>query len=231
MLKDLIRRKFPILVLSPDSYQRHRLASSILVREGCDTILDVGGGTNRFFRVFLPKKKSLTLDKEGGDVIGDGTRLPFDKNRFDAVTCLETLQYVKKSDRKKFVNELMRVARKCVIISIPIDDPLIRSYEAECNSFHKELFGEGNRWLDAHKKLGLPDEKEINDILKGHEVERYSICNLKRWKKVLKFGLVLTRLRLTFALSAINAIYISLYGLDCQDPTYTKMFLIREVSS
>lgn len=227
-IREFIRKRLPILTMSPDCYQRYKFVSRLLTEEGCETILDVGGSKERFFKRFLPNKKSLTLDKEGGDIIGDGTKIPFSKKSFDAVTSLETLQYVKKSDRDKFIKELIRVAKRCVIITMPIDGPAVRSAELECNNLYKTFFGRGNRWLEEHIKSGLPTVEDVS-ILNGYNVEKYSICNLKRWKSMFKLGLVMQKFHLSIFLPIVNLFYITLYGFDKQEPTYIKVFFIKGV--
>jgi len=229
-IRDFVRRKLTIFSMSPDCYQRYKFVSDILLKEGCETVLDVGGGSWRFFKRFLPNTKSLTVDIEGGNIIGSGTSLPFEKNSFDAVTALETLEHVEKKDRKKFIQELIRVAKKCVIISVPLDDPILRLAEWEYNLLHRSMFGKGNRWLEEHAENGLPTRREMYVFLNGYSVETYSICNLSRWKKMLMLGIVLQKVRLWFFLPLINFIYIMLYGPDSEEPTYTKIFFVKDVN-
>jgi SAM-dependent methyltransferase len=47
--------------------------------------------------------------------------LPFVDGEFDVVTCSETLEHV--TDPKKAIDELLRVAKKAVIITVPVEDP------------------------------------------------------------------------------------------------------------
>lgn len=230
MIRNLIRKRLTVLTMSFDSYMRYKLVSEILAKEDCNTILDVGGGGGKFFRRFLPHKESLTLDKEDGDIIGDGTNLPFPKNHFDAVTSLETLQYVEKKKRKKFISELIRVAKNCVVITLPLDGRELQSAERRCNGMYRSMFGKGNRWLDQHAKNGLPSMKEMGKILSGREVKMHQICNLSRWEKLVKINFILQKIHLSVLSSVINAIYIALYGMDMKEPTYTKIFFVKGVN-
>lgn len=222
------RRRLTILSMSPDSYQRHKFASGILAKEGCRTLLDVGGGDWRFFRRFLPGVESTTLDTVGGDITYDGKRIPFRDGSFDAVTAMETIQYVDDADKKRFVGELLRVAKKYVIFSTPVDEPALKAAETECNDTYKRIFGHGNEWLDKHIKNGRPNMIYMKKLLKGRDYEVHGICNLGRWKKMFKLGLVFQRLNLLLVSAVINALYVALYGADRVEPTYLKVFFIRK---
>lgn len=224
-----IRKKFPIFTISSEGYQRYKFVSNLLVREECFSILDVGGGKEGFFQRFLPDRKSLTLDPEGGDVVGDGRHLPFGKDTFDAVTALETMEYIEKKDRKKFIEGMVKVAKKCVILTFPIENEDIRSAEIRCNNFYRMLFGEENRWLKIHIKDGLPTKKEVESLLKGKKAEIYPICNLKKWEKMLKLNLLLLRLRLNILIPIADTIFIAFNGLGREEPTYSNVFLIKKV--
>lgn len=54
-------------------------------------------------------------------VPGDIHKLPFNNEEFDIVLCSETLEHV--TDIKRAVNELLRVAKSAVVITVPHDSP------------------------------------------------------------------------------------------------------------
>ena len=53
--------------------------------------------------------------------MADGSGLPFKDNEFDVVLCTETLEHI--PDLPKSLSELIRVARKAVVITVPHESP------------------------------------------------------------------------------------------------------------
>lgn len=226
-IRAFVRRHIPVLTVSPDCYQRYKFISAMMRKEGCKTVLDVGGGEGRFFRRFLPEAESFTIDPEGGDVIGNAKSLPFNDRSFDAVTCIETLQYINKADYRKVLSEFMRVARKVIILSFPTDRSDVVAAERECNEEYKRLFGGGNRWLGEHIKRGLPNIEKMKELLPGNVVGVYPICNLKRWKSMFLLGIRLQKRGLLLLATLINVAYVFAYGADTAGPTYTNVLMAK----
>ncbi len=53
--------------------------------------------------------------------VADGSELPYKDNEFDVVLCTETLEHI--PDLPKALSELIRVARKAVVITVPHESP------------------------------------------------------------------------------------------------------------
>jgi len=219
----------PLFMLSFDIYKRHRFASDTLKKGGCNKILDVGGRRGRYFKRFLPDKESWTLDLEEGNVIGDGKNLPFFDNTFDGVTCIATLQYVPKKLRKKFVHELIRVTKTCVIISVPVDSFQLNEAEKRCNNFYYRIYKKENKWLEKHIKNGLPTMEELKSILQGYDVTTYFNGYLKRWEKMLKLNFILLSNPIFFLLHPVlNGIYnLFYYSQDNRGPSHSQVFVVK----
>lgn len=62
-------------------------------------------------------KEIFDVDGEAVDV----TRLPFQDGRFEVVVCSETLEHI--PDIRQATRELLRVARRAVVITVPMDPP------------------------------------------------------------------------------------------------------------
>jgi len=88
------------------------------------TALEVGCGPGLVMELFSPFLEVTGLDidlemvrqvKEKGmeAVLGDGQNLPFDDDSFDIVYCSFTMLWL--PDQQKAMNEMARVARKCVV--------------------------------------------------------------------------------------------------------------------
>jgi SAM-dependent methyltransferase len=106
--------------------------SSLIRRLEVKTLLDVGTGTGRALRYLmteLPELKALGVEPvealrqvairngvpQNSIVDGDGTRLAFDDSSFQIACEFAVLHHVK--DRKKFVEEMVRVADIGVFLS------------------------------------------------------------------------------------------------------------------
>jgi ubiquinone/menaquinone biosynthesis C-methylase UbiE len=102
-----------------------------LIPPDVTSILDAGCGngifvnylishTSKFSRVHAVDRSNTALkfvkvEKTHASI----ERLPFRDNEFDLVTCLEVIEHLPKTIYKKSLNELTRVSRKYVIISVP----------------------------------------------------------------------------------------------------------------
>ena len=101
----------------------------------CETLLDVGGaeGYKAFLATQLLHVKAVSSDlseeacKRAREIFHLEARsaeihnLPFADGSFDVVTCSETLEHV--VDYQGALRELMRVARKAVVLTVPHDPP------------------------------------------------------------------------------------------------------------
>lgn len=83
--------------------------------------------------------------------VGDITNLPYEKDQFDVVVCSEVLEHIE--NPKVAVQELLRVARKAVIITVPNDDDaVINPLSSHINNFNEYSFRESGLPV-IHKKL------------------------------------------------------------------------------
>ena len=100
-----------------------------------DSLLDVGGSEGYMCgairHLFGVRVRSCDLSREAGqrateifnveaDTV-DGVSLPYADNSFDVVLSSETLEHI--PDYSKVLNELLRVATKAVIVTVPHDGP------------------------------------------------------------------------------------------------------------
>jgi SAM-dependent methyltransferase len=106
-----------------------------LARIRGESMLDVGGaeGYKSYLARSLFGLRVHTSDlseeacKRAEEIFGvKGTALdihdlPFADGEFDILTCSETLEHV--TDPRRAIEELLRVAKKAVIITVPVEDP------------------------------------------------------------------------------------------------------------
>lgn len=123
------------LTIIPVQREAYFLALNKYVTPG-DKILDVGFGLGYGITILSINASSVAgidvdrncVDYCKGALIDrnpkittlahyDGKIIPFERNSFDIVTCIDVLEHVK--DYNEFLSELMRVAQKGVFISTP----------------------------------------------------------------------------------------------------------------
>lgn len=114
----------------------------MLVPEHVDNLLDVGCG-NGLFLSFLSKSRKwarlcgcdrseqalshVTVEKYRADI----SQLPFRTDEFDVVSCQEVLEHLPIATLEKALDELTRVAKQVIIISVPYAENLKANHN-EC---------------------------------------------------------------------------------------------------
>jgi hypothetical protein len=225
-----------VLELPFDQFQRYRLAADLLgsVRAPGKAwrILDVGGRTG-LLRRFLPEDKVELVDlepsEEPGLVLGDGARLPFADRSFDAVTAFDTLEHVPPGLRDAFVHECRRIARSYVAIVGPYRHPDVDEAEKLVQVFLKEKLGVEHRYLEEHRRHGLPDRARVESLLEGTRasVRSYGHGNLERWLALicLTFYMDYTDELRTVAARFFRFYNKNLYASDHAEPVYRHVVL------
>lgn len=186
-----------LLSLPFDHYQRYALTQRLvgLLWPGPERprlrILDVGGHSSSL-KHFLPGDEVVLVDtqapppfthREGlavwhdGYILAIGQRLPFSDGVFDLATAHDTLEHVPDEHRAAFLRELLRVARRFVILNGPVYH--LRSAQAErrlADFMQRALQGE-NVSLREHLNLGLPRRDQIEGVLQEQGLIFISIPN------------------------------------------------------
>ena len=169
-------------------------------------ILDVGCGNGAFINNLPHKYKATGLDfsKEAlkyvkkDKILGEITNLPFEKESFDLVTCLEVLEHLSSDNFREGVLELQRISKKYIIITVPNKEAseyhLVMCPVCHCwfhPNLHKRSFNEkilqylfDNFKLVKSKKIGPVKEMFYWNWLlftfysrwKRSILPKYSIC-------------------------------------------------------
>ena len=229
----LIGKVIPPIFMSSDIYSRYKFITDIIKKEKYKTVLDVGAGELDTIKKFFPKGSVRTLDVDCGDIRADGMNIPLKNNSFDVLTNVSVLQYIKKSQRKKFIKESLRVAKKALIISSAIKTKYVIEKSVEGNNYYKKIFKTDDEWLPEHTAENLPTKEEILDIIKSinkdFSVEIYPNGYLKRWWPMLKLNFLLLGTPLKILHPFVNFLYnIVFYKLDNIEPSYQYVFLIKK---
>ena len=148
-----------------DTYERHKKVGSF-VADG-ETVLDVGGAKDHLAQ-FCKPKKIVTVNlagSENADIIIKKGKLPFAASSFDVVCSIDVLEHLPRKDRADFIADLVRIARKRVVLSFPIATPAHVMYEKKIQKW-LESQGKDVTYLKEHIKFGLPEKEEISKITK-----------------------------------------------------------------
>jgi len=160
------KKTMKAIFLPFDVFERHKtVARAIKPKE---TVLDVGGGVDALKR-FIDNEVSVS-NLQSGDVLADGRNLPFKNNSFEVVTSVDVLEHVPQKDRKRFVEELLRVSKKKVILSVPLGTKQHLEAEKKILSF-LEKRGIESEYLKEHVQRGLPKEEELKKYVDKYAVK------------------------------------------------------------
>ena len=151
----------------PDVYKKYcdrklKIITNYLKKD--DKILDAGCGDKSHPYVFsyLLKNydtKGIDLDNSWNENIikGDISKMDFADNSFDVVLCLDVLEHIE--NWQKVFSELLRVAKRKVIISVPTTENKIFF---TTNQFLRKLIGINNILFAGHFRDYFP--KQITEL-------------------------------------------------------------------
>lgn len=128
-----------------------------------DKILEVGSGSIGIAAYIDSQVVGVDNDFSEPDhpnlikVKGNGEKLPFKKNEFTVAILSDVLEHVPKKNRKKLIEETIRVTKKAVIISGPFGNEAFQQDKALSKLSEHHFFKE-------HLLYGLPDYAEIEKI-------------------------------------------------------------------
>jgi SAM-dependent methyltransferase len=202
------------------------------------SVLDVGSG-GLGIAPYL-KRKVIGLDihfkppfcenlihKEGSIL-----KIPFGNNSYDFVTCVDMLEHIHPRERKKAISELIRVAKKKVYIAVPCGKKS-QSQDEQLEKYYQKIFKEKYHFLDEQIEYGLPEKKEIFDIIttvskefkKNVTVTMVGNENLKLREFLMK-GWITKNIIMNIFFRKIALILIPLMRIYNQEPYYRIIFNI-----
>lgn len=205
-------------------------------------ILDVGG----YFRfggedllpakLFLPEEDVAVLDVVDcalpGYVQGTGSRLAFPDGAFDVVMTCDTLEHVKPSERKVFVEELLRVAKEYVLVGAPFYRESTQLAEKLLHEFIIRETGFINMPLTEHIENGLPHLEDVHELLHQKRLDYITLPSgyLYNWL----FMMILRHFIISFHDPAqmdltINKLYnLHSYEQDHREPSYRNLVVVSK---
>lgn len=177
--------------------QRVKVISAMLHLE-IQSILDVGCG-NGFITRELRAPRVVGLDPsaealshfQGEKVLGVAQALPFDKREFDAIVCSEVLEHLPEQTRRRACLELMRVAKRFILVGVPYREDLLDGMTV-CASCGKTYH--------VHRHCGsFRSPKHLLRLLTGFRIECCTYLGFRRHVRLRLFR------RLTHVLTGPSA--------------------------
>jgi ubiquinone/menaquinone biosynthesis C-methylase UbiE len=181
-IKDKELLKMPI-----DQFGRYFLASSIIQELSAGKpirILDIGGYRGSLHKFFNASQVEITiLDvfdiKEPGYIKGNALALPFADKEFDFTVSFEVFEHIPHDDRKQYISEAIRVAKRSFIMSAPLDskDNEVLKSEILLNTLWRYIHKEDHEWLKEHIEYKTPQIEELEKILNSFNASYKKIGN------------------------------------------------------
>jgi len=157
-----------------DIYERHKVVGGLI--KNAETVVDIGGELNLLSQ-FCQPTKLIVANLTSGDVIIEKNNLPFGKNTFDVVTSIDVLEHIPKAKRKEFINHLIKIAKKRVILSFPIGTSKHISYEKKIQKFLEEREIDV-KYIKEHIAYGLPTALDVNNYFEDFKVRIFYSGNI-----------------------------------------------------
>jgi len=227
--------------LPADIFQRYWLAAQLINAYAADSepaVLDVGGAGGYLAR-FRDNGRSISLDlnpsvEAAADIRGDGCHLPFRDKTFAAVVSLDTVEHIPPAQRRRFVEECLRVARDVAVFTFPARGTA-EQLDVELNAFHHKLTGISHPYLADHCEHPLP---QVDDILSaaisaGWQGQTLASGYAPRWLASAMTDLLLTCLPLAGRLrDRLHAYNNSVFTLrDLSPPAYRSVVVLTSATA
>lgn len=242
MLKETVHRygslayQFAATRLNLDVDLRYRavarLASGYLERGA--SILEVGAGTNSIGRYLGLPVTAVDLDFPDGRVPrvrriqGSACSLPFMDKAWDIVCSVDMLEHIPRQDRNLAIGEMVRIARKVVLLAVPVGDKAYMQ-DIELHHYYERKHSASHQWVKEHVDLGLPKREDISSALKivaesyMREIDIFSYPNVN-----LKFRSFFMKLSFSSFLP-FRCLYAALYPLALVPKLFDRGECYREI--
>jgi hypothetical protein len=132
------------------------------VPDDARTVLDVGGRGHQMAQLLRPAVvTSVNVQPPADVVVEPGDPLPFPDAAFDVVLSSDVLEHMEAGARAAHVQELVRVARRRVILCWPAGSPEKDAAEARLQARLRAELGLHLDFLEEHLRFGLPREADV----------------------------------------------------------------------
>lgn len=169
------------------------------------------GGTGEGASFYLPNYKIIDCDIEFvKDILPNvrpvkykGRKLPLPDNYTDIVISVDMLEHLSNKKRQKeMVKEMLRVAKKTVVLGIPCGKESLAAIRKFGQWFRQKHPNVHYKYLDEHLAYGHPEREEIIQMIKDSgfktEIRVKKNTNINLWLLFQKTYLTLPKLYLIF---------------------------------
>lgn len=155
---DIVLRYFPVV----DILKKEKLLEN--------TMLEIGSGcsgitpfikkkvTGVDIEIACPPSEYLTYINYKGDY------LPFENNSFDVLVSVDTLEHIPPNLRPPHIDEMLRTARKAIIIHVPLGR-FAETHDKSLYDYYKSIHKKEDKFFNEHVLYGLPDHRSLLKML------------------------------------------------------------------
>lgn len=153
-------------------------------------VLDVGPGDEGLSRywgrqtfgvdVCMPTAKGISPTRR---ICGSATALPFKDGSMDVVVCVDVLEHIPECDRTRVLSEMIRVARKELILAFPCG-PAAHRVEKRLEETYERRNRSPHPYLHEHLKYGLPEADLLDQDIRSLATERHRNVQVREQKNV-----------------------------------------------
>lgn len=131
-------------------------------------MLDIGSGGRSPLTSLGVHVISLDLyAKKGVDVVADARWLPFRSLSFECVVSVDCVEHIPKESRTKALLEMIRIAKRKVVIHTPVHDGklfLARVYDELFLYLHRKILNRNELWTIEHLRAKHPSPTDFPSL-------------------------------------------------------------------
>lgn len=233
-----ISKIMPFYRWHPEVALRYLPIVARLKQSGLGTVLEVGSGSLGIAPYLNWNITGLDEDFSGPKhpkmtyVKSTGENIPFADLSFDYVISVDTFEHVPKDSRSKIIAQMMRVAKKMIIIAAPMGELSQKQDEQLAGNYLKK-FGQEFPFLSEHKKYKLPEVEDIKDAIieqaklnkTSVEIQIFGNENMTV-RKFLMEGWMTKNLLVNIFFRKILLLFLPIYQFFDTEPYYRSVFFV-----
>ncbi len=143
-------------------------------------LLDVGGYPGTLADL-LDDHAIITLDQphcpRPDYVCGTASAIPFSNESFDLIVSSDTLEHLPLSDRDQFLEELLRVSARYIILGAPFHSEPVEFCEEKISALYERCYARPHPWLSEHVANSLPHLDAVCNFFQGRGCTCVAIPN------------------------------------------------------